>query len=267
MRTAWAVDGPDDAPALVLLHSLGSDRSMWAPQVRALAGRYRVVRLDARGHGAAPAPPGPYAVGDLGQDVVDAADALGLGSFHLCGCSMGGLVALWVAVHHGDRLRSLTVANSAARVGSPEGWQARIDAVRAHGLAGIRDQVLARFFAPGFADRHPTEHAEAERAFARADDGGYAACCAALGAADLRGDVGTITTRTLVIGGALDVATPPQQAVELHDAIAGSDLVVLDGAAHLSNLDAPEAFTRALRAHLDAAELSTGRSTPGAPSR
>ena len=267
MRTSWTIDGPDDAPPVVLLHSLGSDATMWRPQVEALAGPYRTIRVDARGHGRAPAPPGPYTVDQLGQDVLDGADALDLGTFHLAGLSMGGLVALWVAVLHGDRLRSLTVANTAARVGSAEGWRARIDAVRAHGLEGIRDDVLARFFAPGFARSDPVTFAEAQAAFTAADDDGYASCCAALGDADLTEDVGRITTPTLVVGGELDVATPPDQARQLHDAIPGSRLVVLDGAAHVSNLDAPEAFTHALRQHLDAAEVSTGRSTPGAPSR
>lgn len=253
MRTAWTVDGPAEAPAVVLLHSLGSDRSMWRPQAEALAGDHRVVRVDTRGHGAAPAPPGPYRLDDLGQDVLDVADALALDRFHLVGCSLGGLTALWVAVHHGDRLHSLTAANTAPRVGSADGWQQRIDAVRAHGLAGIRDDVLARFFAPGFPDREPDEWAEARAAFLRADDDGYAACCAALRDADLRDRVGDIAVPTLVVGGTEDVATPPEQQHELHAAVTGSELVVLEGAGHLANLDRPAAFTAALRRHLHAA--------------
>ena len=254
MRTAWADDGPPDAPPLLLLHSLGSDRTGWQPQADALAGSLRVVRVEARGHGRAPAPPGPYTVADLGGDVLDVADHLDLDSFHVAGISMGGLTALWLAVHHGDRLRSLTAANTAARVGSAEGWQARIDAVRTDGLAGIRDEVVARFFAPGFGDRDPEALAQARDAFVRADDDGYAACCAALAAADLTDEVGSITVPTLVVGGAHDVATPPAQAEALHDAIAASRLLVLDDAAHLSNLEEPDAFTAALRSHVEAAE-------------
>lgn len=261
MRTAWAVDGPDGAPPLVLLHSLGADRSMWRPQVDALAGPYRVVRVETRGHGAAPSPPGPYTLDELGQDVLDTLDAVGLGTVHLCGLSLGGLIALWVAVHQPDRLRSLTVANTAARVGTAQGWKQRIDAVQSHGLAGIRDDVLARFFAADFAQQHPAAFAEAQQAFVAADDEGYAACCSALADADLRGDVGAIATPTLVVGGALDVATPPGDAHALHDAIIGSELVVLDDAAHLSNLDRPDAFTQALRHHLDVAER--GRTDTG----
>lgn len=253
MITAWADDGHPGAPVVVLLHSLGSDRTMWQPQVDALRPDFRVVRIEARGHGQAPSPPGPYTVTDLGTDVLDVADVLGLETFHLCGVSLGGLTALWVAVHHGDRLRSLTAANTAARVGTRAGWDERIDAVRTHGLAGIRDSVLARFFTAGFPQAHPDAYAEARAAFVRADDAGYAACCAALASADLTGDVGAIAVPTLVIGGTDDVATPPEQARQLHQAIAGSDLVVLEGAAHLSNLERPDAFTAALRAHVEQA--------------
>ena len=254
MITAWADDGDPGAPPIVLLHSLGSDRTMWQPQVEALRDDHRIVRIEARGHGQAPSPPGPYTIDDLGIDVLDVADELGLDTFHLCGVSMGGQTALWVAVHHPDRLRSLVAANTAPKVGSAEGWQARIDAVRTHGLAGIRDDVLARFFAPGFADADPTAFAEAQAAFVRADDEGYAACCGALATADLTDRVGDVTAPTLVVGGQHDVATPPDQARDLHDAIPGSDLLVLGGAAHLSNLERPTTFTAVLRAHVAEAD-------------
>lgn len=254
MRTISTVDGDPDAPPLVLLHSLGSDSSMWRPQAEALADAFRVVRIDARGHGDAPSPTGPYTVEDLGRDVLDVADQLGLGSFHLCGVSMGGLTALWLAVHHGDRLRSLTAANTAARVGSADGWADRVAQVRRHGLAGIRDDVLARFFAPGFAHRWPAAFAEAQQAFTRADDDGYAACCAALATADLRDEVARIAVPTLLVAGELDVPTPPSDAAWLHARIPDSRLVVLADASHLSNLDQPDAFTAALRDHCRRAE-------------
>lgn len=254
MITSWADDGDPAAPPIVLLHSLGSDRTMWQPQVDALRAGHRLVRVEARGHGQAPSPPGPYTIDDLGTDVLDVADELGLATFHLCGVSMGGQTALWLAVHHADRLRSLTAANTAPRVGSPDGWQDRIDAVRDQGLAGIRDQVLERFFAPGFPEADPGAFAEAQAAFVRADAGGYAACCAALATADLTDRVGDIAIPTLVVGGQHDVATPPAQARDLQDAIPGSDLLVLGGAAHLSNLERPATFTAVLRAHVAEAD-------------
>lgn len=257
MRLHVEVDGPTDAPALVLVPSLGSDHTMWRLQVADLAHDHRVLRVDPRGHGGSPTPPGPYELADLGTDVVEAADEHGVDRFDLVGVSLGGLTALWVAIHHADRVRSLVAANTAARVGTAEGWWARIGAVREHGLAGIRDAVFARFFSDGFADRDPVAYAEAQEAFARADDDGYAACCAALASADLRDDVHRITTPTLVVAGEHDVATPLEDAAWLRDHVPGARLIVLEGAAHLSNLEQPAAFTRAVRGHVDAARPRT----------
>lgn len=250
---ATTVEGPPDAPAVVFLHSLGSNSSMWRPQVEALASAHRVVRVDTRGHGASPSPAGPYTVDDLGRDVIAVADAEGLDTFHLVGLSLGGLTALWVALHHGDRLRSLTAANTAARVANTEFWQARVDAVREQGLSGIRDAVVARFFGDRFAAAHPDWFAEARDAFVSCDPEGYIACCDALGDTDLRTDVGHIDVPTLVVGGDQDVATPPTEALWLQDHIGDSRLAVLPRAAHLSNLDQPELFTQILRAHLEEA--------------
>lgn len=257
------LDGPADGPPLVLLASLGSDASMWRPQVRALRDTHRIIRVDARGHGRSSAPPGPYRLADLGGDVIAVLDDLGIAAAHVCGVSLGGQTALWLAIHHPDRLLSLTAANTAAKVGSSEGWQARIDAVRTHGLAGIRDDVLARFFAPGFADADPDGFAEAQQAFTTADDAGYAACCAALAGADLRQEVGRITVSTLVIGGDVDVATPPTDAQWLHQAIPDSRLLILDDAGHLSNLDQPERFTAALAEHIASTHPTTSQPTKG----
>lgn len=245
-------EGPAGAPGVVFLHSLGSDLSMWRAQARALSDAFRVVRLDARGHGGSPAPPGPYTVADLGADVLAVADANGLDRFHVVGSSLGGLTALWLAVHHGDRLLSLTAANTAAKVGDAGFWQARADAVRDVGLAGIRDDVVARFFADGFAERHPDVLAEALEAFEGADPEGYIACCAALETADLRDRVCRITVPTLVVGGDGDLATPPAEAQWLHHQIVDSRLEIIRDAAHLSNLDRPDLFTAVLRRHLTA---------------
>lgn len=250
---AYTVDGPPDAPAVVFLHSLGSNVAMWRPQAEALAGTNRVVRIDTRGHGDAASPAGPYAVDDLGRDVIEVADAEGLDTFHLVGLSLGGLTALWTAIHHGDRLRSLTAANTAARVASSQFWQTRIDAVREQGLTGICDAVVGRFFSEGFADARPDWFAEAREAFVACDPEGYVSCCAALGDADLRDDVGGIDVPTLVVGGDQDVATPPADALWLHDHIEDSRLAVLPRAAHLSNLDRPDLFTQVLWSHLEEA--------------
>jgi 3-oxoadipate enol-lactonase len=254
---AWEARGPQDAPAIVLVHSLGSSRSAWAPQVVALQDRYRLVLVDLRGHGASPSPPGPYAIAELAQDVITATASAGAAQFHLCGISIGGLVALWTAAHRPEVVRSIIAANTAARIGTVERWTARIDAIRAGGMESIYDAVVGLWFSPDFADTHPDWHASARDGFLATDPEGYIGCCRALAAADLRSDVESITVPSLVIGGSLDAATPPAEAEWLGDAIAGSRLALIDGAAHLSNLDRPVEFTAHLAGFVD--DVEAGR--------
>jgi 3-oxoadipate enol-lactonase len=247
---AWEAVGLEGAPTLVFTHSLGADRSMWRPQVAALQDRYRILLIDTRGHGRSAAPEGPSSIEQLGNDVLRVADENGAESFDYCGISLGGITGLWLAVHHRARLRSLVAANTAARIGSAETWQDRIAAVRAGGMEAIRETVIGRWFSPGFAESHPDWFAEANVVFAATDPTGYAGCCSALAVADLRDEISSIAVPVLVIGGSRDLATPPAEAERLHDAIAGSELTVLD-AAHLSNLDRHEEFTERLLLFLE----------------
>lgn len=246
------VSGPIDAPALVLVHSLGTDGSLWDEQARALGERYRIVRVDLRGHGRSPAPPGPYALSQLALDVLAAADAAGVHRFHCAGISLGGAIALWLAVHRPERIDRLVLANTAARIGTEPLWNERIRAVRELGMDGLCDAVLARWLSPERAARAPELAARIARIFRATDPEGYAACCAALAAADLRAGAATVRSPTLILAGSLDVSTPVADARALHAAIPGSELEVLEGAAHLSNLDRPAAFTARVAAFLDA---------------
>lgn len=250
MRTAWAIDGPEDAPPIMLLPSVGTDREMWAPQVSALGHDYRLIRFEARGHGKASASDPPYTLADLGRDVIDAADTLGLASFHLVGISLGGLTALWLAIHHGDRLRSLTVANTAGRIGTRRGWDERIAMVRQKGMPGIADQVMTRFFSERFRVSHPATVRVIRTSFEHVDQEGYIGCCTALGDADVRPQLKDINTSTLVVAGRFDASTPPEQGQHLHRAIPDSTYIELN-AGHLSNLERPAEFVAALRRHLE----------------
>ncbi|HEU4702306.1 MAG TPA: alpha/beta fold hydrolase, partial [Conexibacter sp.] len=135
VRLAYRVDGSGaDAPAVVLLHSLGTHLGMWEPQVAPLAQRFRVVRYDCRGHGASDVAAGPLTVERLGRDVIALLDHLEIERAHLCGISLGGLTALWLAVHHPDRADRVVLANTGARIGSAESWDARIAAVERGGM-------------------------------------------------------------------------------------------------------------------------------------
>lgn len=249
-RIAYESSGNLEGPAVVFSHSLGLDGSSWDRQAAELGERYRIVRSDTRGHGRSDVPPGPYTVEELALDVVALADLLGIDRFHVVGLSMGGMIALWLAVHRPGRLLSAVFCNTAAKLGGPELWNARIAAVRAGGMASIADQVVPRFFSGSFEAREPEIFARARATLLGAAPEGYAACCAALRDADLRSDVDKIRLPSLVVGASEDVATPPENARWLHARIPGNELVVLKGAGHVSNLERPGAFGRALARHL-----------------
>jgi len=239
----WSEHGGGPGRPLLMVHALGADRGIWAPQVRDLSSERPVILVDLPGHGESAAGPGPYTVSDLGLDLLDVATAAGAEEIDLCGLSLGGLAALWMAANFPERVHGLVVSNSAARIGSEELWAARIEAVKTGGMESIREMAVARFFTPGFAAMGPDTVEHAARTFLATDPAGYIACCAALRDADLRRSVGAIRGPTLVIGGAEDISTPPAESVWLHEHIPGSRLRILPGAAHFSNLEQPETWT------------------------
>jgi 3-oxoadipate enol-lactonase len=251
-RIAYRLDGPGDAPSLVLINSLGTDMRMWEPQIASLSRVYRVLRYDCRGHGGSTMPDEPLTLDRLGQDVVALLDHLQIARAHICGLSLGGITALWVAARHPQRVDRAVFADTAARIGTAETWAARIAAVQAGGMAAVRDMVLARLFSDVFHARQP-EVAERFGAMLESiDPAGYIAACSALRDADLRAEVASIRVPALIVVGALDVATPPAQSEELHAAIAGSRLVILPSVGHLANVEQPERFTASVLAFLGA---------------
>ncbi len=144
-----------DAPAVVLLGSLGSDLSMWQPQIHALSNRYRVIAVDHRGHGKSPVPAGPYSIADLAGDVIVLLDSLELESVHLVGLSLGGAVSQWIAAHHPPRVETLTLMCTSSQFAPAQPWIDRARAVRADGIASIAAAVVGRWFTPGLAENDP----------------------------------------------------------------------------------------------------------------
>lgn len=256
-RIAYRVEGPEDRPPIVLLHALGFDSGIWEPQREALAAAHRVIRLDLRGHGGSDAPPGPYNLELLARDVLAVCNDLGLSRFHLCGLSLGGLVALWLAVRYSDRLASACFANTAPRIGSHEGWEERIAAVRQGEMEAIRETALSRFFSDAFLAARPDIVNWAADTLLRTPKEGYIGCCEALRDADLRPDVPKISVPSLIIGGHHDVSTPLEEVRWLHEQIPGSELVLLP-AGHISNLECPKEFTHALISFLSQFASPTG---------
>jgi len=244
-RLVYDVDGPASAPACLLLHSLGTTTALWAPQWAPLAATRRMVRHDVRGHGRSQPPAGPYTLDRLGQDALAVLDAAGIERADVCGVSLGGLTALWLGIHAPDRVGCLVAANTAARLGSREGWSDRIEQVRAGGMEAVAEGGLARWFTSGFRDTHP-ETADRFRAMLLACPvEGYTGACAVLRDADLRADLGRIAAPTLVVSGTHDTATPPALGAEIAAGVREARIIELD-AAHLSNVEQPIAFTAAV---------------------
>lgn len=256
VRVAFEARGPADRPVLVMLHALGLTHDLWAAQVERFSRSFQIVGVDLRGHGASGVPPGPYAVADLGRDVLAVVDLVqgagGARPVHVCGISLGGFVALWLAVRHGARFRTATVACSAARIGTRETWQARIDAVSAGGIAAVREAVLGRFFSPAFAERRPDVVARTGAVLDRTPAEGYLGCCAALRGEDLRGEVRGVGAPLLVVAGERDASCPPEQSRWLAGEAPGARLVEIPGAGHLAHLERPDAFEAALAPFLGA---------------
>jgi 3-oxoadipate enol-lactonase len=242
-------EGPRDAPAIVLSGSLGSTLQMWRPQVPALTERFRVIRIDHRGHGGSPVPPGPYRVADLAGDALALLDSLGLDRVAWCGLSLGGMVGMYLASAAPQRLRSLTLCCTTAHFSDPTTWRDRIVAVREAGTASIADGVVARWFTPDWAARNPDAVAEAVDMVAATPDEGYLACCQALEVWDHRDRLPEITTPTLVVAGAQDHATPIEpHARTLVDGIPGARMEVLTGA-HLATIECADKATALIAAH------------------
>jgi len=243
----YTVDGPADAPLLVLGSSLGTTGEMWQPQLEALTEHFRVVRYDHRGHGGSPVPPDPYRIEDLGGDVLALLDHLELERVHLGGLSMGGMVAMWVAAHAPQRVDRLALLCTSALLGPPSMWVERATAVRDGGMNAIADAVLARWFTPGFTQRHAGVVAWARRMLTSVPPEGYANCCAVIETMDLTGDLPAITAPTLVIAGADDPATPPiPHGSTIVDGIAGARMEVVPDSAHIASIEQPAAVSRLL---------------------
>jgi 3-oxoadipate enol-lactonase len=250
VAVSYTVDGAADAPVVVLSNSLGATRGMWEPQVPALGERYRVVTYDARGHGESPAPPGPYTLDDLVDDLVALLDEVGAERAHVAGLSLGGMTAMRLAVREPRRLDRLAVLCTSAKP-DPQPFLDRAAAVRSGGTAPLAPAIAARWLTPGYAAEHPELVATLESMIAGADDDGYAACAEVVAAVDLREDLARITSPTLVISGQEDLALPPAHQQLIADGIPGARLLTVSPGAHLANLEQAQQVTESLLGHFD----------------
>lgn len=247
MRLAHRIDGPEGAPVLVLPCSLGTSRELWEPQLATFARSFRVLRYEHRGHGDSPVLPGPYTIEELARDALGLLDELALERVSWCGLSLGGMVGLWLGAHAPERLASLVLACTSARVPAPELYRERAATVRAQGLAPVADTVVSRWFT---ASVSPALRARFRSLLLATSVEGYAGCCEAIAGWDLRDELSRVRVPTLVLAGGEDAAIPRADAELLAERIPGARLVVLDGAAHLANVERPRAFAEAVLAHV-----------------
>ncbi|WP_085315427.1 3-oxoadipate enol-lactonase [Derxia lacustris] len=250
LRLHYRLDGPAGAPVVVFSNSLGTTLDMWDAQAAALAGQWRVLRYDTRGHGQS-ATAGGTSLADLGGDVVALLDALGIARASFVGISMGGITGQWLGVNARQRLDKLVVCNTAAKIGEASGWAARAALVREQGMAPVAASATGRWFTEGFVASGDAVIAKTIAQLAGTDAEGYAQCCEALALADLREHLDHIAVPTLVIAGSADPVTTVADAEFIAARVPGAQLVALP-ASHLSAIEAADDFNRALDAFLRA---------------
>jgi 3-oxoadipate enol-lactonase len=244
-------EGPPDAPAVLLAPSLGTTWEMWDDVAASLAGDYRVVRFDTRGHGRSPVPAGPYTVVDLASDVEALADSLGVAQFALVGLSLGGAIGQQLAITSPSRVTAAVLCCTVPVFGDPTGWLERAALVRASGMSVLAEATKGRWFNERFRAEHPEEVDRMIAMITSVDPEGYASCCEALAGFDVRDQLGRIAAPTRIVAGADDpVATVPACG-QMSASIPGSDLVVIDDASHIANVAQPEEFLRAVTEHLE----------------
>lgn len=246
-------------PLLLVGPSLGTSSILWNRTASLLGTDYDVVAWDLPGHGVSPAATEAFDVAALADSVVDLADSIAPGeNFHYAGVSLGGAVGLQLGIRHGERLKSLSVQNSGAKIGTPEGWLERAETVRTQGTPVMIQGSAERWFAPGFMDSQPELSSRLLHALRDADRFSYAFCCEALAAFDVRAELGSIRVPTQVIAGALDGVATPSMADDVAAGITGgggtATAVTLEGVAHLAPAEAPAHVAELMRGLISWAE-------------
>ncbi|HNB53748.1 MAG TPA: 3-oxoadipate enol-lactonase [Anaerolineales bacterium] len=239
-------DGDPHGTPLVLIHSLGTDLRIWDDLIPHLDPAPRVLRFDLRGHGLSADPADELPLSVFSSDVVALLDHFGIAQATILGLSIGGLIALDFALRYPARVNALLLSDTAAKIGTAELWQTRMDTLRTHGMAHLVDAILPRWFAPDFATRHPAPYEGAHTLFVRNSVLGYTAACAALRDGDLRADVSQITVPALILCGSEDAATPPSVVQTLADALPNARFALIPDAGHTPPIEQPMRMAEAI---------------------
>jgi 3-oxoadipate enol-lactonase len=243
--------GPEDAPVVVFGSALGTTHALWEAQVAAFSERFRVLAFDHRGHGKSDVPPGPYSMDDLGGDVVGLLDSLGIEQASYVGISLGGAVGVWLAENAPERFhRFALLCPPAYPVAGPQVWLDRAAQVRSEGTESVADATINRWFLPEWAAEHPDVVASIRQQLVDTPDEGYAACCEALSATDLRDGLGSITAPVLMVAAQSDSSVPAEVVLPVAKAIDGARFEVIENAAHLIVVSHAEQVNHLLLDHL-----------------
>jgi 3-oxoadipate enol-lactonase len=248
----YTLDGPASAPVVTLSHSLATDLSMWDPQMKALTARYRVLRYDTRGHGGTDAPAGAYTLDQLADDAQALLKALGVAKTHWIGLSMGGMIGQTLALKSPEIFLSLSLCDTSSRIPAEAKplWADRIKTAQTQGMEPLVEGTIGRWFTAPFREQRNDVVEPVRTMIRRTPPQGYAGCCAAISALDLTDRLPAIKIPTLVVVGEEDQGTPVAASQAIQAKIAGSQLEILKSAAHLANMEQPEAFTKALTTFL-----------------
>ncbi|MDR3569996.1 MAG: 3-oxoadipate enol-lactonase [Syntrophobacteraceae bacterium] len=249
----YEIEGPEGAPFVTFSHSLASSLELWDLQVPALLDKFRVLRFDTRGHGSSSAPPGPYSIEVLTGDLIRLLDHLEIERTHFAGISMGGMIGQVFACRHADRLDRLVLSNTTCRV-DPEAaplWEERIRAAETKGMEALAPDILKRWLSDHFRRNQPELTRRIHDMIAATPVSGYVGCSKAIGVFDISQELHKACAPTLIIAGRLDESTPVSAATAIQERISGSELAVMPGALHLSNVEASELFNQALVGFLE----------------
>lgn len=257
LRLHYEVSGPANGPVIVLVNSLGADLHMWDKALPYLEREFRVLCYDAPGHGESTTPPTPYSIEQLGSDLLELLEAIAVESVYLCGLSLGGQVGMWLGIHAPQKIRKLVLANTGARIGTRERWEARIAAVQSLGMVPLAQATLGRWFTAKYCEEHPEEMNQIRTMIERTRLEGYVGCCGVLRDTDLRSEIIAIGTPCLVITGRDDPATPPEDGRALHAGLRHATYLELN-ASHLSAWERSAEFAGAILKFFHGKECGNG---------
>ena len=242
----YRLDGNENLPTLILSNSLTTNFHLWEEQVPSFTDHFRVLRYDNRGHGGSSSPKGEYSIDDIGNDILLLMDHLDINKASLCGISLGGMVAMWLGIHAGNRVDKLIVCNSSSDLSPPDPWQERIKMVNSQGMPSIVDAGLARFLSEKFRESNSPKIGLLKSMMTTCEVSGYSGCCAAVRDMNLTSQLSQINNPTLIIASELDPSTPVSHSEIINREISGSKLTVIEGVAHLSNIEKPDEFNKAV---------------------